>query len=281
MILSEENIFLIVLAIIWIIGAILQDLRRREVDNIWNFSLIGIALAYRASIFIYNGNIWFFINGVLGFVTFIILGNIFYYSRLFAGGDAKLLMGLGPILPLSYNWIANFKTFGLYILLFLICGSVYVLIWAFFLVTKNWNRFKKEFLKHWKKNNKMFLGCLAAAVLWIIFVVSLGEFLLILMSFIIILFPILYVFAKAVEEACMIKALDPIKITEGDWLYHDIVISGKKIKATWDGVSKKDLNLIRAKARGKILIKQGIPFTPSFLFALIGLIFISYRFGWI
>ena len=95
--------FLIALAIIWIIGAVLQDLKRREVDNIWNFSLIAIALAYRFGASIFIDNYWFFINGIIGFVIFLILGNIFYYARLFAGGDAKLLMALGAILPLSYE----------------------------------------------------------------------------------------------------------------------------------------------------------------------------------
>ena len=73
--LSNENLFLIVLGFIWILGAVLQDLRRREVDNVWNFSLIFFALAYRASISIYTNDYWFFINGCLGFAIFLILGN--------------------------------------------------------------------------------------------------------------------------------------------------------------------------------------------------------------
>ena len=44
----NENLFLIILGIVWIIGAVLQDLKRREVDNLWNFSLIVFALGYRA-----------------------------------------------------------------------------------------------------------------------------------------------------------------------------------------------------------------------------------------
>ena len=54
MITDTENIFLLVIAFIWIIGAILQDLRRREVDNIWNFSLIGFALDYSCAFSVYN-----------------------------------------------------------------------------------------------------------------------------------------------------------------------------------------------------------------------------------
>ena len=132
---NNENLFLILLAIVWIIGAIIQDMRRREVDNIWNFSLIGIALAYRLAISIGVSNYWYFFNGVIGLVVFLLVGNAFYYSRLFAGGDAKLLIALGTILPLSYNWIINFKIFGLFIMMFLIGGSIYVFSWSFIFLT--------------------------------------------------------------------------------------------------------------------------------------------------
>ena len=80
-ILGYENLFLIILGFIWIIGAVIQDFKRREVDNIWNFSLIAFALAYRLSLSVYSENYWFFINGLLGLAIFLFLGNVFYYSR--------------------------------------------------------------------------------------------------------------------------------------------------------------------------------------------------------
>ena len=85
--------------------------------------------------------------------------------------------------------------------------------------------------------------------------------------------------SKAVEYSCMIKAVSPKKVTEGDWLYDDIVVAGKKIKSSWHGVSKSQLVLIKSKARGKILIKFGIPFTPSFLFGFVGLLILIWRYG--
>ena len=109
---SAENWFLIFLGLVWIFGAVLQDLKRREVDNLWSFSLIFFALAYRLGVSIFNNNYWFVLNGVVGFVLFVVLGNVFYYSRLFAGGDAKLLMALGAVLPLSYSWMINLRIFG-------------------------------------------------------------------------------------------------------------------------------------------------------------------------
>lgn len=279
MLINPENIFLIILALIWMVGAILQDLRRREVDNLWNFSLIGFALGYRFITVLFNGNYWFFLNGLIGLLIFFILGNIFYYSRLFAGGDAKLLIALGVIMPLSYDWIINLKIFGIFILGFIVLGSIYVLLWAIYLMFKNWNKFKKEFLKQWKNYEKIFLIFFIVVILFIFIVLIKGPVILVLIGLIILLFPILFLFAKSIEESCMIKSISPDKLSEGEWLYRDLVVDGRKIRANWDGISADELRLIKRKYKKNILIKQGIPFTPSFLLGFIFLIFIFYRYG--
>lgn len=278
MILTNENLFLIVLAIVWVIGAILQDLRRREVDNVWNFSLIGIALAYRFAVSVFMGNYWFFINGLIGFGVFLFLGNLFYYSRMFAGGDAKLLIALGTILPFSFDWFINFKIFGSFIFLFLLGGSIYVFTWSLFLIAIHWDRFRREFLKQSKIYKHAFSVSFIFAFLWLVVSFFIGfEFISI--SVIFLLFPILLVFSKAVEEACMVKEIYAKDLTEGDWLYEDLYVSGKKIEKKWEGVSKKELELIRKKYKRKLLVKYGVPFTPSFLIGLIGLLYLS-SLGW-
>lgn len=280
MILTNENIFLIILGIIWIIGAVFQDLRRREVDNIWNFSLIAFALSYRAFVSVFNWNYWFFLNGVIGLVIFLALGNLFYYSRLFAGGDAKLLIALGTILPLSYSWIVNLKIFGLFILGFLTGGSVYVLIWSFFLVSLNFKNFRHEFFKYLKSDKNIYLITFFVFLIWILisYFINLELFFI---GLIFLLFPFLFFYAKAVEESCMVKAVWPNKITVGDWLHEDVYVGGKKIKANWEGVSEEELRLIKNKYRRKISVKYGIPFTPSFLIGFLGLIFISLKYGFV
>src|SRR3989344_6317008 len=112
---SEPNLFLFGFGIFWIIGAILQDLHRREVDNVWNFSLIGIALAYRLAMSIFMGDYLFFLMGLFGLGAGLILGNLFYYLRLFAGGDAKLLIALSVVLPLSSHLRIILEIFGWFI----------------------------------------------------------------------------------------------------------------------------------------------------------------------
>jgi hypothetical protein len=279
MIITNENLFLIILGITWILGAVLQDLKRREVDNLWNFSLIGIALAYRMSVSIYNGEYWFFINGILGIGIFLFLANAFYYSRLFAGGDAKLLVALGSILPLSYNWAVNFKIFFAFILLFMVTGAVYSIIWSGFLIFVNWQKFSKEFSRQTKNYKKLFFFSFIAVILSSLLLFFIDYLALALIGAIILLFPLLFIFSKAVEESCMVKALEPGKVTEGDWLYEDIKVNGKKIKADWQGISKSELKSIQSGYRKKILIKQGIPFTPSFFFGFAGLIIVSLKSG--
>lgn len=277
MIINNQNLFLIILAVIWIIGAVLQDLKRREVDNIWNFSLIAFALGYRTAVSAFGNDYWFILNGLLGLGLFLILGNLFYYLRLFAGGDAKLVIALGTILPLSYDWIINFKIFGLFILLFLFTGAIYVLLWSFYLVIKNFKRFKKEFKKQARDYRIMLFSGIGFFIFGIILMFL--DVVFIYLGIIVLLFPLLFIFAKAVEESCLIRELTSKQVTEGDWLYEDIIVHGKKINANWDGISRKELELIRKYSKKKILIKQGIPFTPSFLFAFIGILIASKVYG--
>jgi len=277
-IISGENAFLILLAVVWLVGAILQDLHRREVDNLWNFSLIGFALAYRLAVSGYTGNYWFFVNGLIGFVIFLALGNLFYYCRLFAGGDAKLVIALGAILPLSYSWIINIEIFGLFILGFLVGGSVYVFIWSLFLAFTNMKNFIKEYKKQ-AKDYKHYFSWSLIFVLFFGFLLYFSDPSLALSSLVFLLFPVLFVFARSVEEVCMVKKVEISKLTVGDWLYEDLYVRGKKIKKNWEGLSEMDLKLIKEKYSRKVMVKYGVPFTPSFLIGFLFVLYLSYI-GW-
>ena len=61
-----ENWFLIAVAVLWILVASIQDFRKREVANWWNFSLIIIVLAYRIFLSIAKTNYWYALWGVIG-----------------------------------------------------------------------------------------------------------------------------------------------------------------------------------------------------------------------
>ena len=124
----------------------------------------------------------------------------------------------------------------------------------------------------------MFLISFIFVLLWF-----LGSFLVgfefAFIGLVLLFFPLLFVFSKAVEESCMVKKVYPKDLTEGDWLYEDLYIKGNRIKKKWRGISKEELRLIRRKYNRKVMVKYGVPFTPSFLIGLIGLLYLD-KIGW-
>ena len=267
-----EVIFLSVLAVVWITFAVVQDLKKREIANWLSFSLIIFALGFRFFYCLFSQTTQgfaFFYQGLIGLGIFFVLGNLFYYGRMFAGGDAKLMIALGVILPFSENFFVNVKIFVLFFFIFLFAGAFYSLTISIILSLKNFKSFKQEFYKQLSKKRKiiypvMFLGLILMAFGFI-------ESLLFGLGIFIFIIPYFYIFAKAVDESCMVKEISVDKLTEGDWLYKDLKVGKKLIKVNWNGLSKKDIKEIKKKYK-EIKIKQGIPFTPVFLFSFLILI---------
>jgi len=264
-------IFLIALGVIWMFFATIQDFRKREVANWLNFSLIILAIGVRFFYSLFsNEGFSFFYQGLIGLGIFFILGNFFYYVKIFAGGDAKLMIALGAILPFSDNLITNLKVYALFLVIFFIVGAIYGVLSSVILALRNFEKVKKEFSKQLKLNKKL-IKLLAIISL---FVLCLGFFerIFIYFGLLVFAFPFLYVYAKSIEEGVMILDLKTSKLTEGDWLYEDIKIGKKVIRANWDGLSKSEIREIKKKFK-KIKIKQGIPFVPVFLISFIFLVF--------
>ncbi|PIN89122.1 hypothetical protein COU60_04630 [Candidatus Pacearchaeota archaeon CG10_big_fil_rev_8_21_14_0_10_34_76] len=263
----NEYLFLFGLAFTWIIFAVVQDMRSREVANWLNFSLIAFVLAYRAFYSIFSREIMFFIYGLIGVLSFVILGYAFYYARAFAGGDAKLLMGLGGVLPFDSFITFGILTGGFFFLLFSL-GIIYSLTYTIFLATKNKKTFIPEFKKQLIKNKKyIFIALLIVLIIEISAQIISSDFLG-LSAILIIIIPLLFIYSKAIENSCMIKLLSPNKLTEGDWLEKEILINGRKIKKSIHGLTEREIILLR-KHNKKVWIKEGIPFTPAFLMAFV------------
>ena len=270
-----ENYFLIALGLIWIIVAVIMDFRKREVENWWNFSLIAIALSYRAFVSLNLQDYRYFVYGVAGFAIFFGIANILYYSRVFAGGDAKLLMALGAVLPLSFSVVGNLMIFGYFIVLLLFSGGIYGLIFSVVLAVRNKEKFKEHFFRLGEKNKGILNVFFIAAIAIAIFTAIIDMTILVSLSMLILLFPLLYIYGKAVEESSMVKSVAIKKLTVGDWLVGSVSVGKRKIKSSWEGLSERQLALIQKK-KGKVKIKQGIPFTPSFLIAFLILLWLMF-----
>lgn len=272
-----ELIFLIVLGLIWLVFASIQDLKKREVANWLNFSLIIFALGFRFFYSLFNQNFNFLYQGLIGLGIFFVIGNLLYYGRLFAGGDAKLMISLGAILPFSESLFVNVKFFVLFLTLFLFIGGFYGIVSSFFISAKNFEKFRKEFIKQFEINKTKIYIIMAFGLILMLFGFKQNVFLF--SGAFVFLLPYLYVYAKSVDESCMIQQIKVQKLREGDWLYKDVKIGKKIIKADWTGLSKKDLSLIRSKSKA-IWIREGIPFVPVFLISfIISLLFYFFWFG--
>lgn len=270
-----EVIVLSVLAILWMTFASIQDVKEREVANWLSFSLIIFALGFRFfySLFV-EGNFTFFYQGVIGFAIFIVVGHMFYYSKLFAGGDAKLMIALGAVIPFSRSFFTNLYSMGGFIFLFLLVGTIYGLAWSFFYCLKDFKHFKKEFSRRFMEKRRVFILILGLTILAHFFIVG-GLF--IGTIFLIIL--VLYIYSKSIDEVSMVRLIKSEHLREGDWLYKDVQIGKKTIRAKWGGLEKKDIASIKKKHK-KVWIRYGIPFVPVFLMSFIIYLFLLRNFGY-
>jgi len=281
------EIILIVIAFLWIAAASVFDIKIREVPDWLNFSLIIIALSFRAFFSVLNWDYIYIVQGLFGLVIFYILAHVFYYARIFAGGDAKLLIGLGAVIGFSPEFLVNLKFMILFAVMLIFLGAFYSLFYSLFgliFSKKNRGKFSKEFKKQFDKKRIFFSLGLILFVLSFVFVVIIDAIDLIILPFIFLLFPLLMYYAWAIDKAIMIKKIPADKLREGDWLYKNVRIQLRKkskvsfvIKSNYDGLTLKEISLLR-KHKKSVLIKGGVPFIPAFLinFIIYVLIYFSY-----
>jgi Flp pilus assembly protein protease CpaA len=274
------NIFIICITVFWLTLASVQDFKRREVENWWSFSLIIFVMAFRAFLSIERGDYWLFLWGLIGLLAGFIIANLLYYGRMFAGGDFKLLIALFCVIPLSLSWKINLFLLLLFFVLIIFGGGLYGIVYTFILMITNYDRFKKEFLKQLKKYKKSIYANIIFVVFLLILFLILRFHTGIILCLLIFISPMLLIFAKSVENSCLIKLVGADKLTIGDWLAEPVRIKVNKkiktIKPDWEGLSEEELNFIKRNIKGmknkKVLIKEGIPFVPAFLLAFLILI---------
>ncbi len=273
---SFENNFLVIMGLIWIVCAVIQDFRKREVANWWNFSLIVLALSFRAFVSINQGSWSYLLWGLFGLACGFLVHNLFYYARIFAGGDAKLLLALCTILPFGLEWRLNLAILLIYLVLILISGAVYGLVYSLILVIMHFKSFSKEFGVVFRVNKKAILFMLLFSLILGTIFYYLNFILGVMLCALLFFTPFLLVSAKSIEKTCMIKEVKVKDLTIGDWTVNPLSVGKRTINPNWEGLSEKEIKIIKNKLNKnkKVIVREGIPFTPSFLFALILLVWI-------
>jgi Flp pilus assembly protein protease CpaA len=272
---------LVIVGFAGLIVATFSDIRTREVPDWLNYSLIpaGIGLRLIHSL-IFND--WMFLfYGLIGLLSMVALAYFLYYARQWGGGDSKLLMGIGvlfatyPDFMRSYFMpVLNWPFLLIFLFNLLAVGAVYALIWSVFLAIRHWNKFRQQYVKQfaliaWLRRVVL---AIAAAMVFFSFIVPDADYKIVLVSLAMVVFVTfhLMLFARVIESCCMFVALPVAKLTEGDWVMDEVKVRGKHVCGPKDyGITKQQIAKLQKTRVKKVVVKEGIPFVPTFLIAMI------------
>lgn len=284
------NILLLGVAAAALIVASITDLKTREVPDFLNYGLVFFGVALNIMLSIFYADYRFFLGSIIGLAASYGIGWLMFYAGQWGGGDSKMLMGLGSLFGIPFALQNSFML--AFLLNILLAGAIYGLLWVFWLAFSKRKKYGASFKKLTSTPQHrtlrficlgMLLSVLALipidfAPLLALISIDIAPYALKMMVLWLLFFPALlyyvWLLIKCVEKSSMLVLLPISKLTEGDWIVKDVHIKGKYICGPKDlGISKKQIKLLRQygqkKLISKILVKQGIPFIPSFLLALL------------
>ena len=274
------------IALAFLSAAAINDVKKREVPNWVNYGLVttGFGLGLLQSIIAANWH--FFVFSIAGALAALALSALMFYTGQWGGGDSKLLIGLGAMLGLPVSTKLPFLGVESQLVSFLLnlvaISVVYAIAFGTILAVKNKKKFAAAARKQLEPYSLLRKLLLFASAVGLVLILAVNDVTMRIgvVALISTLFFGLYlsIMAKVVEKVCMLKLVSPLKLTEGDWIAKDVVVGGKRICGPKDlGVEKRQIRKLIALYKQKkirtVLIKEGIPFSPSFLLAYIVTIF--------
>ncbi len=282
-------------AIIVLFFASWSDLRTREIPDLLDYGLIFFALILNTAFSILLHNPFIILNSLSAFLLFLLFSALLFYTGQWGGGDSKLLIGLAaliglplfPLIGVSDTLLRIINSFlSDFIINLLFVGAVYGLLFTIYLMFKHKKKFVKKFSSKKRKFSLIIrLLYITGIILLVplIFTTSIHRgaispaytiILMVLLSLLIFVLIIIWthLFVKSVEESTLYKKIPPEELTEGDWIVKDIYYKGKCIVGHRDlGVDDEQIKrLIKLKKMNKlkyVLVREGIPFVPSFFLA--------------
>ena len=277
---APELIFIAV-AIVGSLAGLITDLKARWVPDWTNHFMIFFGLAGHAIISLKESSIWPLALSLIVAGIFYGISLLMFYTGSWGGGDAKLLIAYGALLPtyqpLTQNYVSALwpfpATIWLNIILF---GAALGILSISYLVAKNYKTFSKN-LKEKIEANKKLIYTVTAAVI----VVSLAgifiDYFLIVIAVMAYLFVFLFFVMKSIENVAMIKEISAKRLVEGDWLAAEIKAGNVHIKASKTGLDLETIEKLRKlESDGKISgvrVKEGLPYVPAMFAGLLASLF--------
>lgn len=272
-------ISVIILFVLLLVASII-DIRTTEIPDWISFGFFYFAIFYRILLFIFDGNVSTILSGFYGFLFTFLLSVILFYLGQWGGADAKLLIGIGILIGLEFNLNADLFQF---IINSLLGGAAFSII---FITVLTWNK-AKEFFVEYRRNLEVFKTH-RKQILFLFFIVVVAFFtpmdLYIKFSFfalfasLFLLFHV-YLLIQAIEKSVLLVMKKPSELMEGDWIVKDVVdAKTKKIicKKERTGIELKKIKFLKKNyPNKKILVRNGVPFIPSFFIGLLITVFFN------
>lgn len=255
------------------------DLKTTEIPDEIPYVMMAVGLIFAGAQSYYQWSYWPILTSSIAGFGLLGFGFLMYYFGQWGGGDAKILSGIGfllPSLPGIFKVELMFPFPVSYLINVFLIGAAYMLAYVFVLSFLN-RKIIFEFKKDLKAISNVFFVC--SAVLFLAFVginfylsktfqVPFTAGLLVknsLLPFIgtLVLF-LIWKFAKVVENVGFKKKIPVSKLRVGDVLLESKV---------WEGITEKDLKKIKKSGKRSVVIKQGVRFGPTFPLALLFTLF--------
>jgi hypothetical protein len=257
------------LFLIYFVGiliALFQDFKRREVDVWLNLLILFSGFAY----LLFNYESFQIIQ--FAFLLLIVAGIsfAFYYSRFFAGGDACLLFAITPLF-VAKDFYQSLLYLGIFLIAMIFSGAVYGLCYLLSVSAINYKKIKTQFFSNL---NKIYFKW-AFAIALVSLVVGYFNHIFLVLSLFIFFFILLFSLAGVLEKKVFTKQISTQNLKEGDLIVGSFFIGKKKFEYNWEGISSEEAKFLNRFDK-KVTIKEGLPFVPAFLIALIIFYFKNY-----
>jgi Flp pilus assembly protein protease CpaA len=257
-----------------LLGSILAgiiDLKTTEIPDWIPYSMMVIGVV---------GNLfksyllWSYLPILLSLVVgllFLGFGFILYYSGQWGGGDAKILSGIGFLLPQFSGTYVFFPFPVSYLFNVFFVGAIYMI--GYILVMSLINRkvlfhFINDFKASIRQLFFLNIGIIVFLIIFSFYMVGYLQFVTVNEMFLfgglvlgmtIGMFT-LWRFAKTAEEIGFKRKIKVSDLREGD------VPDDSKL---WEGLTKKQVENIQKSGKKYIVIKEGVRFAPAFPIALL------------
>lgn len=251
--------------------ASLIDIKIREVPNFLSYGLVVFVSFHVIQEAILEKSFEIILSAIYGLAAVSLLGYLLYRLGQWGGGDVKLIFSMGIYYGLQFYKVPSLLKF---VILMFFVGGLIGILYSIFAAIKHRKKFLKKakfYLKD-KKIHTIRLTITSSVILMLIISIFFKQTIIYLflgIAFMLWIGFFLWLMVKSVEEITMIKSREINKLVEGDWLLETVKGKGLVVEPREIGLTKQDLIKLKKIGKKSVIIKEGLPFVPSFFIAYI------------